>query len=165
MYFFSAFLAMVIAAFPGTFPLKGARGNRPGIQHLGYGNSCVLGKGSCADQLLRDSWDGDRMSQSIRRVKPRGGAGGSAGWGGRVNWVMLSPSSASSPFNSKVWIMLIYFIAHMQGPVGLHSFFYSGKMYIIYIPNDYLANLRCLIVIHVFFFTFQAPWLSYILFI
>lgn len=36
----------------------------------------VLGKVSCVDKLLRDSWNGNGVSQSIRRAKTLKQSGG-----------------------------------------------------------------------------------------
>lgn len=50
----------------------GNTGQDSRIMDMGIGS--VLGKVSCLDKLLRDSWNGNGVSQSIRRVKPWGGA-------------------------------------------------------------------------------------------
>lgn len=57
-------------------------GQESRITDMGIGS--VLGKTSCVDKPLRDSWNGNGVSQSIRRVKPWGGAevvmGGVGSW-------------------------------------------------------------------------------------
>lgn len=57
---------------------------------MGIGS--VLGKVSCVDKPLRDSWNGNGLSQSIRGVKARGGAEVVLGEG--LNCMMVSPSLA-----------------------------------------------------------------------
>lgn len=46
----------------------GIGGQESGIMGAGIGS--VLGKVSCADKLLKDSWNRNGASQSIRGVKP-----------------------------------------------------------------------------------------------
>lgn len=46
----------------------GNTGQESGIMDMGIGS--VLGKVSCVDKPTRDSWNGNGVSQSIRRVKP-----------------------------------------------------------------------------------------------
>lgn len=68
----------------------GIRGHESRI--MGAGINGVLGKVSCADKLLRDSWNRNGVSQSIRGVKPRGGA--EVVPGGNFNCTLVSSSSA-----------------------------------------------------------------------
>lgn len=51
---------------------SGNIGQESRIMDVGIGN--VLGKVSCVDKPLKDSWNRNWVSQSIRRVKPWGGA-------------------------------------------------------------------------------------------
>lgn len=98
VFVFSMFPCQAKSCLPsltGTFPLKleagwtqrsrlhgGNIGQESRIMDMGIGS--VLGKVSCVDKPLRDSWNGNGVSQSIRRVKPWGGAevvvGGVGGW-------------------------------------------------------------------------------------
>lgn len=68
----------------------GIWGQESRIRDAGIGS--VLGKVSCADKLLRDSWNRNGVSQSIRGVKPWGGA--EVVLGGNFNCTLVSSSSA-----------------------------------------------------------------------
>lgn len=164
VFVFSMFPCQAKSCLPsltGTFPLKleagwtqrsrlhgGNIGQESRIMDMGIGS--VLGKVSCVDKPLRDSWNGNGVSQSIRRVKPWGGAevvvGGVGGW---TAWWYLHhwPNPPSIPVtNRTAWTMHICFTTqashackHLIQWICTFNPIY-GKSCILYTTAEYLAN-------------------------